>query len=440
MTTIESHLELSSIRFPEKIAFVDDHASITYAELFRAACERADRLLAEGFFPGKIVMLEATPTIDYFINYFAVHLAHGVVVPLAKDLPANERAAISEQIEGSIVPEGTADILFTTGTTGKSKGVVISHETILADAENLVCAHGYSHDLTFIISGPLNHCGCWSKVFPCVMTGATMVLKNGIKDLNDFFEALTAAKGKIATFQVPSSLKIIMEFGADRLATFANRFEFIETGGAPMAHKDMLALCALLQKTRLFNTYASTETGIISTYNFNDGRCIFGCVGKSMKHSSIAINEAGRIVCSGATLMTGYLNDDDLTRSILKDGQLVTADNGRIDDDGNLHILGRSDDILIVGGYNVSPLDIEEVAMGFEKIKDCICIAAPHIVLGTALKLLYIPKDGETFTKKDIAFFLKSKLEPHQLPLAYEVVDTINMTFNGKKDRKSYNP
>jgi len=205
-----------------------------------------------------------------------------------------------------------------------------------------------------------------------------------------------------------------------------------------MPESDMKMLCSLLPNTRLYNTYASTESGIVATYDYNNGSCIFGCVGHSMKNSSVSISSDGQILCSGRTLMLGYLNDPHSTQAILKDGVLKMSDKGFIDDDGMLHISGRNDDVIITGAYKVDPTEVENIALEIPSIKDCICVPAPHPVMGTALKLYYVPEDNAEITKRNIALYLKSKLESYKIPLLYEVVESINMTYNGKKDRKSY--
>jgi acyl-CoA synthetase (AMP-forming)/AMP-acid ligase II len=386
---------------------------------------------------GDIIPLRAVPSIDYFVSYFAIHINRGIVVPLASDISEEIFWQYKEYLKTSSVPEGTADILFTTGTTGKSKGAIISYETIIANSENLIAAHGYNENLSFIICSPLNHYGAWSKVFPCIMQGMTIYLLEGLKAMDRFFEVIDSSATKIATFMVPSSIKMLMQLCSDRLSNYADRIAFLETGGAPMSEGDMKRLCQLLPNASLFNTYASTESGIITTYNYQEG-CISGCVGRPLKNSSVAISSQGHILCSGKTLMTGYLDDPLLTSKILQGGAVEMSDKGIIDEEGRLHILGRDDDVINTGAYKVNPLEVEDAANEYAGIRECICIAAPHIILGTALKLLYTTHDGKEISKKDLARYLLTKLEKHKVPLLYEQVPSIQMTFNGKKDRKHY--
>ena len=214
--------------------------------------------------------------------------------------------------------------------------------------------------------------------------------------------------------------------------------DFIETGAAAISHSDMMSLCQLLPTTRLYNTYASTETGIISTYNYNDGRCEVGCLGKPMKHSQIMITDKGLIACKGKTLMSGYVGDSERTASVLKDGVLYTSDIGMLDNEGMLHLTGREDDVINVGGFKVAPTEVEDAALSFPEVKDCVCIPVDHIITGKALKLLVVMKEGKGLNRKALALHLKSKLESYKIPMLYSEVEKVERTFNGKINRKYY--
>jgi len=331
--------------------------------------------------------------------------------------------------------------LHTTGTTGKPKEIVITQKAVDANTDNLIKGQGYNPNLVFIIAGDMAHLGCWSKIFPTLAVGATLlILPNGMRDIEAFFRVLATppehyADGrtaKYATFLVPSNIRILLQFSADRLAQYADRIEFIETGAAPMPHSDMLKLCQLLPKTRLYNTYASTETGIIATYNYNDGSCIAGCLGKPLPHSAVFITDDGRIACKGDTLMASCNGVP------LREDTFVTNDKGYIDTEGRLHIQGRSDDIINVGGYKICPTEIEDAALSHPSVADCLCIAQPHPILGECTELLVVTTEGYQFDKRDIARHIASHIERYKVPLLYRQVAHIERTANGKPDRKKY--
>ena len=441
MNCIERYIERNATLYPDKTAIVCNGEHCTYTMLHERISRKATALRATGFREGQIVCLRALPTLDYLVDYFAYHVAGYVVAPLEKDLPEASFQKIASELCPHTVPKGSADILYTTGTTGRSKGVIISHEAIIADAENLIDGQGFSHDLAFVVNGPLNHIGSLSKLYPLMMLGATAIIVDGLKDLNLFFDAFQYPAPKMATFLVPASIRMLLQFGAAQLAALADKMDFIETGAAAISQADMEALCRLLPNTRLYNTYASTETGIISTYNYNDGKCVAGCLGRPMKHSEIIITDKGLIACKGRTLMTGYVGDNQCS---MVNGQwsmvdiVYTSDMGMLDADGMLHLTGREDDVINVGGFKVAPTEVEDAALAFPDVEDCVCIPVDHIITGKALKLLVVMKDGKALDRKALALHLKTRLEPYKIPMLYSQVDKVERTFNGKINRKHY--
>ena len=430
--TLEDYLAQDAAKYPEKTAVICGGQSYTYARLWQLVQQRAADIPG-----GKVIPFRSSQTVDFLVTYLAIHLAGSVAAPLEKDIPDNLFAEVSERLSSNTVPDGSADVLYTTGTTGKSKGVIISHRTIVADAENLIAGQGFSHDLVFVIHGPLNHIGSLSKIYPCILLGATLHILNGLRDADVFFEAFQAP-GKYATFFVPANIRFLLSFDEKRFAALADRLDFVESGGAPLSHADMLQLCEILPRTRLYNTYASTETGIIATYNYNDGRCLAACLGRPMPHSRVFITDDGKIACQGDTLMSGYIGDPELTATVLRDDTVYMSDFGQIDEEGMLHIGGRQDDVINVGGYKVAPTEVEDAALLLPDVKDCICISAPHPITGNALKLLVVMADGKTLNKREVALHLKQQLEIYKVPMLYEQVTTIERTYNGKLNRKFY--
>ena len=432
MFNLEDYLAQDARLYPDKTAVICGDTSLTWAQLWQQVQQRS-----KDFPQGKVIAFRSTQTIDFLVTYLAIHLAGSVSAPLEKEIPEPLFQEISSRLSACEVPDGIADVLYTTGTTGRSKGVMISHRTIVADAENLIAGQGFSHDLVFVIHGPLNHIGSLSKIFPIILQGGTLHILDGLRDAEAFFEAFKA-EGKYATFFVPANIRFLLTFDAQRFAALADRLDFVESGGAPLSHADMLQLCDILPRTRLYNTYASTETGIIATYNYNDGRCLAACLGHTMPHSRVIITPEGMISCQGDTLMSGYIGDPELTATVLRGDTVYMSDYGSIDDEGMLHIGGRESDVINVGGYKVAPTEVEDVTMSIEGIRDCICISAEHPIMGKAVKLLVVMNDGVAFDKKHIARYIAARLEPYKVPQLYEQVESIARTYNGKLDRKHY--
>lgn len=431
---IIDYLEQSVFTSPDKVFITQsDGVCISYHAFWEEVCRKAG-ILSQEKQPRQAKVLRTTQTIDYLTSYFACQKCGVVVVPLEHNLPAEKFAEIEQLLEGQNFPVEASDILFTTGTTGVPKGVVLSHKALMTDADNLVEAHGYKPGVTFIINGPLNHFGSHSKVLAIVRSGASMYLMEGMKNLDDFFKAAESIQGRIATFLVPASIRMLVQFASDRLQTYADRIDFIETGAAPITQTDMQNISRLLPQSRLFNTYAGSEIGVVCTYNYNDGICRQSCVGPAFPHSHFEVNN-GVVVCFGDGLMMGYLGQP--LRECVE--SVETSDLGLVDEEGRLYLVGRQSDLINVGGLKVSPLEVEEVAASvIEGMKDCICISQPHPLMGAVPKLLVVMKDGMSLNKRIVAKAMRGCLEAYKVPVDIVIVDQIERTYNGKLNRKFY--
>lgn len=432
--TLEDFVRSHAKANPGKLAVVCGDERCSYGELVDRMEARARHFQTAE----KLVVFRSSQSIDFVVTYLALHAAACVAIPVENDFPEDKFAELTATTSSLSASEGVADVLFTTGTTGKQKGVMVGHAAIVANAENLIAEQGFKAVTNFIVCGPVNHIGCLSKIYTTLIAGGTLYLLEGLKDLNALFATIEAVEGNVGTFLVPASIRMISQFAAKRLASCAEKIDFIETGAAPIALADMKRLCELVPNARLYNTYASTESGIVATYDYNHGECVAGCLGKPLRHSQIAVDGQGRVVVSGPTLMTGYLGDAALTATIIYNGALHTADLGKIDDSGRLHLVGRDDDVINVGGYKVSPSEVEDMALSMPQIADCICVAAEHPVVGKVLKLLVVPAKGSEYSPKDIARYLKGRLEAYKVPMLYEQVAAVARTYNGKLNRKHY--
>ena len=135
--------------------------------------------------------------------------------------------------------------------------------------------------------------------------------------------------------------------------------------------------------------------------------------------------------------MKGYVNDPELTAQTLVNGIVYTNDLGYIDEDGFVYVTGRRDDVINVGGLKVAPTEVEAAALEYDGVEDCVCVAVPDNITGSALKLLVVIPSGELQPAK-LSAYLASRLEGYKVPKFYERVEKIARTFNGKIDRKAY--
>ena len=436
--SLESKIKQFSIQTPDKVAVICGEDSMTYSQLWDAIVRKAEDLKAEGLKPRQGYVYRTHQQIDFIVIYCAVHYLRAVAVPIGNSVSEELFESIQEEVAAFTFPAGVADTLFTTGTTGKSKGAMLSELCLTSCSENFLDRFPFSDKLLFIVSGPLNHIASLFKINPTLCAGGTVCILDGLKDMTAFFNVFDLPYEEFAAFLVPASLRIIMQYSYERLCSLASKISFIETGAAPITKADMERLSKALPHSRLYNGYGGTEFGCAAAYDFNDGKYLEGCIGRPFKNAVVEIAPDSTLVIAGLGVMSGYINDEEATKRVLADGKIHTSDLGYYDEDGMIRLLGRNGDVINVGGFKINPLEVESVASSFPGIKDCVCVGSTHPVIGPVLKLKVVMEKGIPFDKHALAVYIKSKLEAYKVPTMYEAVDAINYTYNGKKDRKSY--
>lgn len=478
-----------ALKQPNKIAIYTSNGSVTYSELYNYIRGYAKYLLASGIKKGDIVLLKAGQTIEYAVQYLGIHLAGGIVTSLEKSISDNGIVEVAQKIKANAIitdntlmedlysavyiPQGvvlaaakdhvddnielnypllgdSADILFTTGTTGSSKGVELSHNALVATAENLIYGCEYKSDTVIIVPGPLNHANAIRKLFTTFVNGSAIYILNGMTNVKSFYTALDSCVGSIACCLPPAAIRTIFALTNDRIAQYRDKIDFIESATSPLPETDKKRLCDLLPNTRLYNNYGSSEAASVCMYDYNKYSNKDNCVGKAMPNSRIIIvddnhqemyatrDNPGLIACSGDVNMKGYVNEPILTAEVLENGIVYTSDLGYIDDEGFVYVIGRKGDVINVGGLKVAPSEVESAALGYEGIIDCICIAIPDKITTNALKLLVAMKEGKELNIKSLSAFLAKSLEAYKIPRYYEKVEKIERTYNGKLNRKYY--
>ena len=436
--TLEARIRERAEKAPDTIAAIDGDQQITYGQLWQGILARAEELKAGGLLPHRPYVFRNPQDFGFLTTYCAVHYLGAVAVPLEQNASDEAVRKVTEEVEGCSFADDIADVLYTTGTTGKAKGVMLSYTCLISCADNFISDLGFREGLLFIISGPLSHIASLFKIHPTLSVGGTLCILDGLKDMNAFFKVFDLPFERFATFMVPASLRLIMQFSYDKLCSLAPKIEFIETGAAPITKADMERLAKALPSSRLYNTLGGTEIGCVSTYDFNDGKYMEGCIGRPLKNASVEISPDGNIIVSGLTIMSGYVGDPELTASVIIDGKIHTSDLGYFDEEGLLHITGRVGDIINVGGYKVNPQEVEAAAVTFPGVKECVCAPAEHPVIGTVLKLFVVLEEGAVLDKHNLAVHIKSRLDTYKVPTWYEAVPALEHTYNGKLDRKYY--
>jgi len=343
-----------------------------------------------------------------------------------------------------------ADIMYTTGTTGKAKGVMVSHGALLATAENYETGFAMGKDTVLAVPGPLNHVNALRKLYLTVKCGSTIVILNGLLSMKAFFHALDT-KEVNALCLPPASLRMIWHFSGEKLAEYADQIKFVECSTAPLSEEDKETLCRQLPGSRLYNNYGLSECGAMVMYDFHayPGKPS-GCVGRPVGNAHVILVDEDRkeieatkahpglIANAGPINMLGYWHDPTLTKEVMADGYVYTNDLGYFDADGFLYLVGRKDDTINIGGRKVEPSEVEEVALKTGILEECICVPVPDPITENALELYVVLKAGEEFDEEKILGFLNQHLNAYQVPKKVAPIDAVPKNYVGKPDRKAF--
>lgn len=482
MTSLVGILHERARRDPERIAFVSESTALSWAELSRRVRTASSRLADLGVRAGDRVILAASSSPAFVCGYFATHHLGAIAVPVDPKIPAPRLADIAERTSpravfltraldigratldveelfpstvadadaGDVVPRSasdTADILFTSGTTGRPKGVVLSHRAVHAAARNINAFVGNDEGDREVVPLPLSHSFGLGRMRCQVLAGGTLVLVDGFTAAGKLFAALEEWRATGLSF-VPAGLAVLLQTTHDRLGDFAESLRWVEVGSAAMPREHKERLMRLLPRTRLCMHYGLTEASRSAFTEFHEWRARLDSIGCATPGVEIRVvdengaeqpdGQRGRIVVRGETLMSGYWDDAELSTAAFQDGWLVSGDLGRRDADGALYLEGREKDMINVGGREVSPVEIERILEELPQVAECACagIPDPQGISGFAVKAFLVAKrDATPLAPKELAKHLRGRIEPYKMPAAFEWIDAIPRTHNGKVQR-----
>ena len=351
------------------------------------------------------------------------------------------------QMVSEIDPENIAEILFSTGTTGKSKGVMLTNRANVANAQNVIAGTCMREDSVELMPLPLNHAHGLRTSYAHLFNGSTVLIVNGITFPRVLLEMMEK-HGATAIDMTPSAAEMLMKTSGERLHAYAPNIEYIEVGAAflPESTKEKLREC--FPDSRLYNCYGSSESGRTCYLDFNTGETLPGSIGKPVPNAHFAvmgpdgqpmdsdIAHTGLLASAGPMNMSGYWKEPELTAQTLQEGYVLTADLSYIDADGYVYVLGRADDVINYKGIKISPEEIEEVAADCPMVADCACVPMNDELAGQVPKLFVVPADGVEYSETALFGFLKERVDDNRMPRVIEQIDEIPRTYNGKILRK----
>jgi long-chain acyl-CoA synthetase len=480
----------------DKIAYRDAHRSVTFAALEERTGKLAAHLADHGIAVGDTVAIFLPNSVEWVESCFAIARAGAISVPISYDsteteiayrlVDANCKAIITTAERGDLYPRlknaapnvavlivtdrgnssapglryadlvaaaaksaprdpaslhDTAFILYTSGTTGRAKGVQLTvHGMLWVNAASWTPIAGLSAHDTVLSPLPLFHSYALNlSVLSILATGASeyvmerfstsealRLLKSGDFTLfpgvpTMFHYLLQATRGETkAEF---GKLRLCISAGAIMPATLNREFE---------EHFGVL----------LLDGYGITETSTMVVMNWPTGGRVPGSCGiplpglavriVDLNGRDVAPNQEGELIVRGPCVMPGYHNKPEETRAALRDGWYHTGDLAKSDDNGFITITGRLKELIIRGGQNIAPAEIEEVANTFAAVLDCAVVGVAHEHLGEVPALFVVPRPGHAFESEALLAHCRTHLSAYKVPHTVQTIAEIPRTGSGK--------
>jgi malonyl-CoA/methylmalonyl-CoA synthetase len=481
-------LLLGSSKDADRVAVeTADGRTWTFADLAAGAGRYANLLVARGVKPGDRVAVQVEKSVPNLLLYLATIRAGAVYLPLNSAYTVNEldyflgdaepslvvcdpakrealaglvagRGTVVETLdaagEGSLAdsaaaqpadfatvprePDDLAAILYTSGTTGRSKGAMLTHANLASNAETLVALWRFTRDDTLIHALPIYHThGLFVAINVALLARARMIFlpKFDAGEVLSLIGRATAMMG-VPTFYV----RLLQQPGLTREATAGMRL-FV-SGSAPLlaeTHREFAERTghAILER------YGMTETNM-STSNPYDGARVPGTVGPPLPGVSarvvdpetgrpLDIDEIGMIEVKGPNVFKGYWRMPEKTAAEFRDdGFFITGDLGKIDENGYVHIIGRGKDLIITGGFNVYPKEIEVEIDAIPGVFESAVFGVPHADFGEGVTAVVVPAPGSVVGETEVLAALDGRLARFKQPKRVIVVPELPRNTMGK--------
>lgn len=344
-----------------------------------------------------------------------------------------------------------AVLLYTSGTTGKPKGVMLTHKNFISNIESCLRAVKFSTKERIICLLPLFHSFALTVclLLPLYI-GATSILLETMRPFGKVVRAII--KNRVTIFVgIPQIYNVLIELRIPWFIklTFIRKLilplRFCISGAAPLS-MEVLAKFEKKFRIPLLEGYGLTEASPVVSLNPSD-KAKPGSVGKSLPGVEVKVidNEGkelppdveGELIVRGENVMLGYYRQEQETKETIKHGWLYTQDIARIDNEGYIYILDRKKDLIIVRGLNVYPREIEDVIYQNSKVKEACVIGVSDESKGEVPKAFVVVKEGEELTESELLKYLRTKLASYKIPKYIEFKTDLPKTPTGKISRKA---
>ncbi|HUR76965.1 MAG TPA: FadD3 family acyl-CoA ligase [Acidimicrobiales bacterium] len=488
--TIPAVLEASTVRFGERDAVVDGEVRLTWAALRESSRQFADVLTTSGVGPGDRVAIWAPNSWQWIVAVFGIWDAGATLVPVntrfkgAEAVPLLARSAakalvtVSEflgvdylaMLEGADLPalqtrirldsvelvapgassahqasavadDDVSDILFTSGTTGVPKGVVMTHARTLQVARDWVAMTRLSPDDRYLMVNPYFHMfGLKAGILACTVAGATMY-PEAVFDVGVALERVSSER--ITVFPgAPTIYQSILDH-PNRARDDLSSLRLAVTGAADIPVELIRRVRDELPFEVIISGYGLSEAGTATATDYDDDpETVATTVGRARPgfeirivdgERDLVVGEAGEILLRGPSVMLGYLDDAEATAAAKSDdGWLRTGDLGVLDECGNLRIVGRIKDMFIVGGFNAYPAEIENALLRHPDVREAAVIGIPDGRLGEVGVAFVVTASDDPKAADAIRTWCKAEMANYKVPRAVRVVGALPRNAGGK--------
>ncbi|WP_350346147.1 long-chain-fatty-acid--CoA ligase [Heyndrickxia faecalis] len=487
---VGQQLKWHAIHQPDHIITSYRGKKMTYAQFYREAINVAGFFQKKGYKKGDIIALFLHNSDVLLIAYYACQLGGFTAMPVNTKLAPPEvqyifhhseakaliydtrllhilheiprefhqfqdrlmvggedtfRAIAGENTDAFMPPQIEADdtavIFYTSGTTGRPKGVMLSAANVRAAAQIWAEAMDLSREDRVHIVTPLFHCAaCHVFSIPAIYRGGTMIIEEQFSPEKTLE---TMEKEKVTVFfGVPAMYSILLN--APKMAEVdLSYLRLFCYGASPMPYERVRQLKTRFPTVKVQNLYGQTENApAASTLTDRFAMEKAGSVGQALPQTEIQVvdaggspvpaGEVGEIIVKGPQVMKGYLKNEEETRRVLQNGWLYSGDLGYFDEAGFLYLVDRKKDMLIRGGENVYPVEVEEVLYEMPEILEAAVVGIPHEIYGEVPKAYIVVKKGETLTEEKVFAYCSGKLAKYKWPAEIEFLQTLPRNASGK--------
>jgi long-chain acyl-CoA synthetase len=337
-----------------------------------------------------------------------------------------------------------AMILYTSGTTGKPKGVMLSHANLSANANSIIRYLKLKPSDRMMVILPFYYSYGTSLLTTHVRVGATLVIDNRFLYPNVVLD--TMEKEKVTGLAgVPSHFAILLRKSALRKYKLS-KLRYVTQAGSALTSEMIKEFISIFPKIKFYVMYGQTEATARLTYlapKFLNKK--IGSIGKAIPGVKIdilgddgkklGIGQIGEIVARGPNVMLGYWNSPAETKAALRKEGLYTGDLARLDNDGFLYLVSRKKEMIKSGANRISPFEIEEVVCQMPGVLECAAVGIKDEILGEAIKLCVV-KNGMDLTETNLLRFCQQNLSGYKVPRIIEFMSSLPKTSTGKIKRQ----